>query len=150
MFSAEFVPSNRYFASIKFNRSTYYLEHCLSGIISNFKMNQYYIYEVITKDNFVFYKMDVTNASIEDIIYISNQDWFNLLNAKLNICLLDYSIDLFVRSTKCECYKERSLDRDVITVYEMCHKPACFCEGKFIYSYLRQWVYISYFIYIFL
>ena len=76
--------------------------------------------------------MDVTNASIDDIFYISNLDWFDLLNAKLDICLVDYSIDLFVRSTKCECEIERSLDRNVLTVYEMCHMPACSCEGRFI------------------
>ena len=131
MFSAEFVPSNRYFVSLEFN-GTYYLDQCLSRIISNFKLNQYHIYDRITRDDFVFYKMDVTNASIDDIFYISNLDWFDLLNAKLDICLVDYSIDLFVRSTKCECEIERSLDRNVLTVYEMCHMPACSCEGKFI------------------
>ena len=134
MFSAEFVPSNRYFVSLKYNSTTYYLEGCLSNIISNFKLNQYYIYEIITRNNFVFYKMDVTDFSIDDVLSITNKDCFDYLNARLDTCLLDYSIDLFVRSTKCECNIQRSSDRNVLAVYEMCHMPTCSCEGKLIYN----------------
>ena len=130
VFSAEFIPSNKYFSSL-INDSTFYIDSCLANNQSVFILEEFEIFNEYVYDNLVFYRMDVSNVSIDEIQnIISRQDLFELLNDKLEICLLDYSIDLFIQSTKCDCSVVRSLDRDILNVFELCHKPACSCQGQ--------------------
>ena len=130
VFSAEFIPSNKYFSTFV-KDSTFYIDNCLSNNKSVFILEEFEIFNEYVDGNLVFYRMDVSNLTIDEVQNITlQQDLFELLNIKLDICLLDYSIDLFIQSTKCNCSVARSLNRDVLNIIELCDKPACLCQGQ--------------------
>lgn len=113
------------------NKSTFYIDNCLSDNQSVFILEEFEIFDEYVDGNLVFYRMDVSNIPIDQVQdIILQQNLFELLNNKLDICLLDYSIDLFKQSTKCDCSVVRSSDRDVLNVFELCQKPACSCQGQ--------------------
>ena len=130
MLSVIFNPSNLFFSSL--NNATLkddYIRDCLDLKDSRFNVSNFYYFN---QDNHAYFRFNSSLFTKESISSNFSRDWFQQTRDAWSNCVNEFSVSNFVKSLKCDCIHDLSnTDPDQVSIVEICHRQACFCEGNY-------------------
>ena len=133
MLSVILNPSNFFFSSL--NNATLkddYIHDCLDLKDSGFNFSNFYYNDTILQDNHAYFRFNSSLFTKESISSNFSRDWFQQTRDAWSNCVNEFSVSNFVKSLKCDCIHDLSnTDPDQVSIVEICHRQACFCEGNY-------------------